>query len=193
MGVHNPFGLWHKHGALKHSRHKKPLPPLDNEGLNRIALAYVGKYATTCAKLTSYLRRKLRERGWDGMDDPPVEGIVAKCADLGFVDDRAYAISKAVSFQRRGFGARRLDVALKVAGIDDEAGQGARDAAGAGAWDAAVRFAERKRIGPFAHVQANQSLRQRQFGMMMRAGHPPEIARRLVAAKPNEMPEFTGR
>ena len=29
-----------------------------------MALAYVGRYATTRAKLASYLGRKLRERGW---------------------------------------------------------------------------------------------------------------------------------
>ena len=45
---------------------KRPRPPLDPEGLERLGLFYAGRYATTRAKLAAYLRRKLRERGWSG-------------------------------------------------------------------------------------------------------------------------------
>jgi regulatory protein len=48
------------------SRHRprRALPPLDQAALQELALRYVGKYATTRAKLRAYLGRKLRERGW---------------------------------------------------------------------------------------------------------------------------------
>jgi regulatory protein len=36
-------------------RNKKHRPPLDAEALERLAVHYVGKYATTRAKLRSYL------------------------------------------------------------------------------------------------------------------------------------------
>ena len=42
-------------------------PPLDEAGLNELALAYVARYATSRAKLLAYLARKLRERGWGGL------------------------------------------------------------------------------------------------------------------------------
>ena len=41
-----------------------------------LALRYVGKYATTRAKLAAYLARKLRERGWDGQREPDVRPVL---------------------------------------------------------------------------------------------------------------------
>ena len=70
-------------------------PPLDDRGLNELAVRYVGKYATTRAKLAAYLSRKVRERGWGGDSDPAIAGIVDRFAELGYVDDAGYALDKA--------------------------------------------------------------------------------------------------
>jgi regulatory protein len=94
--------------------------PLDRAGLDRLAIAYVGRYATTRAKLAAYLRRKLAERGWEGPGPAPVEAIVERCAELGYVDDRAFAEARAVSLTRRGYGPRRLAAALLGAGIEPD-------------------------------------------------------------------------
>ena len=40
--------------------------PLDAAALERLALRYVERFATTRGKLTAYLTRKIRERGWTG-------------------------------------------------------------------------------------------------------------------------------
>jgi regulatory protein len=61
-----------------------------------------------------------------------------------------------------------------------------------GAWDAALRFAERRRIGPFAAVQADRPAREKALAAMLRAGHPPRLARRIVAARPGEVPQADG-
>ncbi|HEU0135589.1 MAG TPA: RecX family transcriptional regulator, partial [Allosphingosinicella sp.] len=67
---------------------KRPRPALDGDGLERLGLFYAGRYATTRAKLAAYLRRKLKERGWSGEGEPPVERLVERFASLGYVDDR---------------------------------------------------------------------------------------------------------
>ena len=113
-------------------------------------LSYAGRYATTRARLAAYLGRKLRERGWDGEGEPPVAELVARMAALGYVDDRAFAAARAAALSRRGYGARRVGAALRGAGIGEEDGAEARELAAAAAWEAALRFAERRRIGPFA-------------------------------------------
>ena len=78
---------------------RKPRPPLDGEGLGRLALFYAGRFATTRAKLRTYLTRKLRERGWSGEGEPSaeneVERLVARFTELGYVDDKAFAVSRA--------------------------------------------------------------------------------------------------
>lgn len=58
----------------RRDRPKRIPKPLDSVRLEELALAYVARFATSAAKLEDYLRRKLRERGWDGEGDPPVGG-----------------------------------------------------------------------------------------------------------------------
>jgi regulatory protein len=175
--------------AMSRDRHKSAVRPLDGEGLERLALFYAGRYAVTRAKLRQYLHRKLRERGWTGEGEPPVERLVNRFAELGYVDDGAFAAARADALTRRGYGLRRVDQALRAAGIEEEDGAVARDAAAAEAWDAALRFAERRRIGPFAEVAPERPGREKAMGAMLRAGHPLGIARRIVDAAPGEVPD----
>ncbi|HEX6741396.1 MAG TPA: RecX family transcriptional regulator, partial [Sphingomicrobium sp.] len=57
------------------SRSRRPPAPLDEQRLDELALRYVGRFATTRAKLRSYLERKLRERGWKGNRPADAEAI----------------------------------------------------------------------------------------------------------------------
>ena len=172
---------------------KKPRPALDDEGLERLALHYAGRYATTRAKLRAYLARKLAERGWGGSGPPPIERLVARFAELGYVDDRAFAVARGAALIRRGYGARRVDDALRAAGIEAEDAAPARAEARDGGWAAALRFAERRRIGPFAETRADHALRQKAMAAMLRAGHDMDHVRRILNACPGEIPDLDDR
>ena len=69
---------------------RRPAPPLDAAALDRLALRYVERFATTRGKLADYLRRKVRERGWTGPDADP-QAIAERMAGLGYIDDRQFA------------------------------------------------------------------------------------------------------
>jgi regulatory protein len=173
-------------------RNRKVKPPYDAEALEQAALSYAGRYATTRARLAAYLTRKLRERGWNGAGEPPVARLVERMAALNYVDDRAFASARAAALSRRGYGARRVGDALRVAGIGEEDAADARAIAAASAWAAALRFAERRRIGPFAAAEADRPARENALAAMLRAGHPMHFARLLVSARPGEVPEADG-
>lgn len=174
---------------MNRDRHKKPRPPLDSEALERLAFHYVGRYATTRAKLAAYLRRKIGERGWHDESHPPIDPLVERFAAAGYVDDAAFASARAASLQRRGYGERRVEQALKAAGIDEEDSSEAREQAGDGAWAAALRFAERRRIGPYAAEEPDRAARQRAFAAMMRAGHRMDFVREILNAPLGAAPE----
>ena len=157
---------------------------LDLAALNGLALAYLGKYATTRHKLRTYLARKLSERGWEGDEQAPLDAIVERCAELGYVDDALFAEARGAALTRRGYGAQRVAAALRGAGIDSETAAPIREAAQEGALDAALVFARRKRIGPFGSESIDSDQRRRHFAAMMRAGHPPDIARLVAFAEP---------
>jgi regulatory protein len=177
---------------VPHEPKRKQRPPLDAEALERLALFYAGRYATTKARLRSYLSRKLRERGWAGEREPGIEALVERLAGLGYVDDRAFAAGRAASLTRRGYGERRVRDSLQAAGIAAEDAAPAREQAESEAWSAALRFAERRRIGPFAEAEADRAGREKAIGAMLRAGHPPAIVRLLVNARPGGIPDSDG-
>lgn len=174
---------------MSRNQPRKNTPPLDAGRLEQIALAYAGRYATTRARLTTYLDRKLRERGWAGAEAPEVARLVEQMSALGYVDDRAFAAARAASLGRRGYGIARVGQALHAAGIAEEDAGEAKAAAREGAWASAVRFAERRRIGPFAAQEADRPAREKALAAMLRAGHPLDLARRLVSARPGMVPE----
>ena len=168
--------------AARHPR--KPRPPLTAAKLDELALHYVGRFATSRSKLTTYLKRKLRERGWEGQAEPDLDGLAAKLARLGYVDDRAYAVSKARSLTSRGYGERRVGQALALAGIDEDDGSEARSLAQSEAVESALRFARRRSIGPFALSPPDPKERERALSAMVRAGHRFGLAKAIVDMEP---------
>ena len=168
---------------------KRPRPPLDSEGLERLGLFYAGRYATTRSKLAAYLLRKLRERGWSGSGEPPVEPLVERFARLGYVDDKGFASARSASLLRRGFGERRVREALRGAGIAEEDSAEARDISGEEALAAAHRFARRKRLGPYGPAVPDRAARDKAAAAMLRAGHPLDLVRQVLGAAPEDLPE----
>jgi regulatory protein len=169
---------------------RKPRP-LDTQRLRDLALRYVARYATSSAKLRDYLARKLREREWQGDDQPDIDALVGYCVDKGFVDDALYAAQKASDLARRGYGARRVDAMLYMSGIADDDALEARSLTEAAKWKAALLFARRKRIGPFSRSEhgkgpdkdnGDRSVRDRQIAGMLRAGHDMHVACTVIDA-----------
>ena len=167
--------------ARKPGRARKPL---NEEKLHELALFYLGKFATTRSKLANYLNRKVRERGWDGDRPADIERLVERLASSGLVDDALYALSKSRSLTERGYGAARVRQALLAAGVDEEEGASANELAAEEAAASALRFARRKRIGPFADAPPDRKAREKALATMIRAGHPFELAKAVLDAEP---------
>lgn len=179
--------------AVTRVRNTNDRPPLDAETLEQAALAYAARYATTRARLRAYLARKVRARGWRGDRDPDLEALVERLAALGYVDDRAFAAARAAALGRRGYGEHRIGAALRAAGIGDADGAEAKAGARARAWEAALRYAERRKIGPFAAERGDRAACEKALGALLRAGHPAPLARRLAWAAPGEIPDADSR
>ncbi|MEO6225860.1 MAG: RecX family transcriptional regulator [Sphingomicrobium sp.] len=163
---------------------RRPRPPLDDAQLRDLGLSYVGRFATSRAKLRDYLRRKIRERGWSGAEQPDLEALADRFAASGYVDDSAFALGKARSLASRGYGKQRLMGQLRAAGIEEDHGAAARDHADDQAVTAAVRFAERKRIGPFGRGPADRKDQEKAIAAMVRAGHGFALARAIGSLPP---------
>ena len=164
---------------------RAPLP-LDDERLRELALRYVGKYATTRVKLRQYLTRKIRERGWAGERDADLERVADRFAELGLIDDAAYALAKSRSLSARGYGKRRLADQLRVAGVDEADGAEAAAHADEEAVEAALRLAQRRRIGPYASEAADPVQREKWIAALVRAGHGFALANAIARLLPGQ-------
>lgn len=154
--------------------------------LRDLALHYVGRYATSRKKLSDYLARKLRERGWESEKTPDINALITDFVRLGYIDDAAFAAARARTLSARGLGKRRVQEDLRAKGISEDDAQDAQEESDAQKWESAERFARRKRIGPYAAEPASEELKRKQFAAFLRAGHDFEIARRFVNASPGE-------
>jgi len=163
--------------------------PLDQRKLNDLALSYVARFATSAAKLEAYLCRKLRERGQAGEDEQlDIAAIVDRMVELRYIDDEAYARSKAGGLLRRGYGGRRVDQALRAAGIDENVRNDVAPSEKASRL-AAFALAQKRRFGPFGPEPVERDRQEKQIAAMIRAGHAFDSARALVGAQTIEQAE----
>ena len=179
-----------KRGTKRAVTARRAQPPLNPDKLRELALAYVGRFATTRARLARYLSRKVRERGWAGASEPAIDQMVEHCARLGFVDDAAFALSKARSLTGRGYGEGRVAQSLRAAGVADQDARQARELAEQQAVEAALRLARRKRIGPYSAAPMAREAREKALAAMVRGGHSFGLARAIVGLEPGTTPDL---
>ncbi len=163
-------------------RERRVPPPLGEVGLRDLALHYAARFATTRLKLLRYLARKLKERGWIGAQPPDPEALADRLAELGYVNDAAFAAMKGRALTSRGLGHRRVVEALTAAGVAAADRAEAPDEQAALA--TALAFARRKRLGPFGRERSDDpAARQKALAAMLRAGHAMGVARQILAVR----------
>lgn len=169
-------------------------PPLTEAAMRDLALHYAARFATTAARVESYLARKIRERGLaedgDGRTvQVDIPALVARLVELGYVDDDAYARGRARDLGARGYGGRRVEETLRFAGVGASvrAAHAPGEAAGR---RAAALMAQKKRIGPWARDHEGErdplsarKAHEKAVAAMLRAGHHYDHVRFVLAAK----------
>jgi regulatory protein len=150
--------------------------------IEKWALDYLGRYASSAANL----RRVLLRRVWRSMSATEaapetaamIDSLIVRYRAAGLIDDSLYAAAQVRSGMRRGQSLRtvRAKLAAKGVGANDsaegiDAAIGARDA---GSPDpdlaAACTFARRRRFGPFRLGPVDDEIRMRELSAFGRAG-----------------------
>lgn len=170
-------------GRAGGTRQKNLPPPLDSPALEALALTYVARFATSSGRLSTYLKRKLRERGWAEETPPDVAAVVARMTERRYVDDAAYAAAKGEGLRRRGYGARRIETALDHDGIAAPLRAAARGSE-TERRHAVLAFARRKRFWPYSGEPClDPALRRKHLAAYLRAGHGLDHVRRVMDAR----------
>ncbi|MBP5858195.1 RecX family transcriptional regulator [Marivibrio halodurans] len=181
--------------------------PATPERLEKAAYHYLERFATSAENLRRVLMRRV-DRSALLHDTDRAEGaravdrIIARFQEVGLLDDTAYAQARAASLHRQGKGVRairrtlmqkgvetaEIDTALSTLAEDIALETGADPGAGERAdhrttdMAAAIRYARRRRIGPYRAAEMREASRARDLAALGRQGFDYETARRVVEA-----------
>ena len=172
--------------------------PVDRALLERWALAYLERYASSAENLRRVLQRRVwrRARG-DGAADGAGDGeavraagalidaLVARYRVTGLIDDAAYAAGRARSGLARGRSPRRIAAGLAAKGVGPEDTAAAVAALGEDGADleltAACAYARRRRLGPFRPGPGAAADRRRELAAFAGAGFGRRAAEAVLA------------
>ena len=171
-------------------REKKPPRPLTEERLRRAALHYLERFTTSAGNLRTVLERRVRKSAMAGLETPEanawIERIVTNLVATGVIDDRAYAEMRAASLVRAGRSRARIKATLQQKRVEPAALAGALEQLQEDQPNAdlvaAVNFARRRRLGPYA-AGDRAARRLKDMAALARAGFSSAIARRVVDAE----------
>jgi regulatory protein len=172
-------------------------PPPDAASLREAALNYLARYATTETGLRRMLQRRIDRwvRQAAGQDDAAelaaaanacIPAIVARMVELGLLDDAAYAEARARGLALSGRSRQAITARLVAKGITPTQARGALPEQEGGELASALILARKRRIGPF---RTKAEDRNREFGVLARAGFPRDVAVRALAMEMAEAEE----
>ena len=140
--------------------------PIEPALLEKWALSYLERFASSAENLRRVLRRRVRRRARDDDEmvhaaDALIDVMVSRYRDAGLIDDAAYAAGRARARLARGQSLRRITAGLiaKGVGAEDRAAalQALRETAPDPDLAAACAFARRRRLGPFRRAPADRN------------------------------------
>jgi regulatory protein len=154
------------------------------ELLERWALRYLGRYASSSENLRRVLMRRVRRRCPESAPQISslIDGLVRRYREAGLLNDAAYAAGRAQSLHRRGDSLQAIRARLAAKGVAAaevaDAVSGLREAAPDPDLAAACAFARRRRLGPYRRAAADHA---RELGAFARAGFSRRVAEAVLA------------
>ncbi|HTQ33309.1 MAG TPA: RecX family transcriptional regulator [Stellaceae bacterium] len=168
------------------------MPTIDAALIERWALAYLSRFASSAENLRRVLLRRVRRRFPEDRDTTTqaailIDALVARYQASGLVDDAAYAAGRVRSRLRRGQSLRVIRAGLAAKGVtaDDAAAAIAalREEGGDPDLAAACAFARRRRLGPYRRrpAKSDGNLKDKELAAFARAGFSRAVAETVLA------------
>jgi regulatory protein len=172
---------------------RKPPRKVTPAYLQRAALAYLERYASSAENLRRVLRRKVDKRCRLRGEDPAefhdmIDEVVAKSLRSGLIDDTRYAEARVASLRRRGGSARAIQAKLSAKGVDRAAIAAAGESQGGLLFIAFLALQRRRKLGPFRPGE-RAPYRDKDLAAMARAGFRFDIARGIIDAERGDEPD----
>jgi regulatory protein len=169
---------------------RRPPRPVTEAYLERAALHYLERFASSAENLRRVLRRKVENRcRLRGEEAEPflllIDPVVARTVSSGLVDDRRYAEARVASFRRRGASTRGIRAKLAAKGVGRETVEVALGEEDGDDRATALALARRRKIGPYRPGD-RAAFRQKDMAVLARAGFPFDVVREVIDGEAEE-------
>jgi regulatory protein len=181
----------------RRNRGRRAPRKVDAGYLERAALHYLERFATSSANLRRVLMRKVRRSAEAHGTDPEegralIEALIQRFAAAALLDDEGYARARAATLHRRGVSSRAIRGKLGQKGIDGDMATAALGELGGSSAEldlaAACNFVRRRRLGCCRRSGDPADYRDKDLAALGRAGFALDVARRVLAcASPDEL------
>lgn len=166
---------------------------LSEKTMTNVALLYLRRHSASRQGLVRLLenkvRRHVREHGGElEAARSLIAQVVTRMVQTGYVNDARMAESKTASLHRQGKSSRAIELKLREKGIDSELAKKSAISTPELEFEAAGMLVKKKRLG------VDPERRQKDLGVLLRAGFSFDVAKRALAAVPEpegelELPE----
>lgn len=169
---------------------RKIVKRLSESYLRNSSLYYLQRHPTSVSHYISVMERKMK-RSLKAHPDQDIEPflaflkdkLVAEFTRAGFLNDELYASALAGSLRRKGLPQRTIAMKLKLKGVEaPEAPEGHDDL------NAALIYAKRKRLGPFATRERDP---MKDLAALARAGFSYDVCKQVMTINTDDMPDIT--
>ena len=179
-------------------QNEKRKKPVTEAYLERAAVHYLGRFASTHANLMKVLERKIRRRNEESAPATAeqlgwVRAVADQCVDYGYVDDALYARQRLTGLLRKGKPLRVIAQDLRFKGVSDDIAEAVLSEANSDDDKdmdllAAAAYMRRRRFGAFrrAEYDAVEKL-EKEKAAMMRAGFSYGVVVKILAASEDEL------
>jgi regulatory protein len=163
---------------------RRPPRKVSSAYLERAAMSYLERYASSSENLRRVLRRKVekrcRLRGEDAAEfHSLIDEVVAKSLRVGLVDDTRYAEARVATLRRRGGSSRAIERKLSAKGVDRTTIAVALQGEDGDETAAAFALARRRKLGPY-RAGERAPYREKDLAAMVRAGFSFGVARAVI-------------
>ena len=188
----------------KKSRHKRTCrtpPKIDKDYLYYSGAKYLERYAASREQFRTVLYRKIMRSCQYHIDQDEAscraqaDEIVEEFTQAGYLDDNRYSHGMVASYRRKGESRNKIQQRLMSKGVErdlidsalahyddmlaDNAGSAEPSTNDDAELCAALRFVQRKRLGPFSK-NPEKDVEQRHYARLARAGYPYPIAQQAL-------------
>lgn len=154
-------------------REPKKITP---QRLKNIALYYLKRFDSSVDNLRQVLRRRVNDYAYHHPEWQKneayqwIEELLGDFERFGYLDDGRYAEIKVKNYISAGKSARYIAGKLKQKGISESQVSALLEEENYDSFTSALHFAKKKRIGPFREQEQRDAFKQKDLGVLLRAG-----------------------